>query len=70
MSQKDNEPTIEKQMAELDGLVAWFESDDFTLEEAMQHYEQAEMLAKRIEARLGELKNEVNVLKKKFDQAA
>lgn len=71
MSQQNNEePSIEKQMSELDGLVAWFEGEDFTLEEAMTHYEQAEVLAKRIEARLAELKNEVNVLKKKFDQAA
>jgi len=70
MSQQSNEPSIEKQMAELDSLVAWFEGEEFTLEEAMQHYEQAEVLAKRIEVRLAELKNEVNVLKKKFDQAA
>jgi len=70
MSQQSNEPSIEKQMAELDALVAWFEGEEFTLEEAMKHYEQAEVLAGRIEARLVELKNEVSVLKKKFDQAA
>lgn len=70
MSQKNNEPSIESELAELDRLVAWFESEDFTLEEAMQHYETAEVLAKRIETRLADLKNEVTVLKKKFDQAA
>ena len=69
MSQKNNEPSIESEMAELDRLVAWFEGEDFTLEEATKHYEAAEVLAKRIESRLAELKNEVTVLKKKFDQA-
>ena len=70
MSQQNNDPSIEQELAELDGMVAWFESEDFTLEEAMTHYEKAEELAKHIEARLTKLKNEVNVLKKKFDQAA
>lgn len=69
MSQQNNQPSIEAELAELDGMVAWFESESFTLEEAMQHYEKAEVLAKRIETRLAELKNEVTVLKKKFDQA-
>lgn len=70
MSQQNNEQPIEQELAELDKMVAWFEGDDFTLEEAMTQYEKAEKLASRIETRLTELKNEVNVLKKKFDQAA
>lgn len=69
MSQQNNQPSIEAELAELDQMVAWFEGESFTLEEAMQHYEKAEALAKRIETRLAELKNEVTVLKKKFDQA-
>lgn len=70
MSHKDSQPSIESELTELDRLVAWFESEEFTLEEATAHYEQAEALAKRIETRLAEAKNEVTVLKKKFDQAA
>ena len=62
--------SIEQQLAQLDQMVAWFESEEFTLEEAMQQYEKAEALATLVEARLGELKNEVLVLKKKFDQAS
>ena len=69
MSQK-NDPSIEAELTELDQLVAWFESEDFTLEQAMANYEKAEALASRIETRLSELKNEVTVLKKKFDQAS
>ena len=69
MSQK-NDPSIEAELTELDQLVAWFESEDFTLEQAMANYEKAEVLASRIETRLSELKNEVTVLKKKFDQAS
>ncbi len=70
MSQANNEPPIEQELAELDKMVSWFESEEFTLEEAMSHYEKAEELATRLETRLTNLKNEVNVLKKKFDQAA
>lgn len=71
MSDKSNtQPSIESELAELERQVAWFEGEEFTLEEAMKHYEEAEVLAKRIETRLTEVKNEVNVLKKKFDQAA
>ena len=69
MSQK-NDPSIVAELTELDQLVAWFESEDFTLEQAMANYEKAEALASHIETRLSKLKNEVTVLKKKFDQAA
>lgn len=68
MSRQNNQPSIEVELAELDRLVAWFESEEFTIEEALAQYEKADVLAKRLESRLGELKNEVTVLKKKFDQ--
>lgn len=60
--------TITEQLAELETLVAWFESDEFVLEESLEKYKQAETLAEQIEKDLTTFKNEVTVLKQKFDQ--
>lgn len=60
--------TIEEKRAELDALLAWFEGDDFSLEDAMTKFEQANTLAKEIEAELVDYKNSITVLKKRFDQ--
>lgn len=60
--------TITEQMAELEQLVAWFESDEFVVEESLEKYKQAEALAEQIEKDLKTFKNEVTVLKQKFDQ--
>lgn len=60
--------TISEKMAQLSELVAWFESDEFTIETATAKFAEAEKLAKEIEANLSEFKNEITVLKKKFDQ--
>lgn len=54
-------------MARLRELVAWFESDDFALEDASKKFNDAAALAKEIEHDLDELKNNVNVLKQSFD---
>lgn len=67
MSEKNNE-TVAKKLVKLSELVAWFESDDFILEEAVQRFKDAEKLADEIENDLAELKNEITVLKKKFDE--
>ena len=67
MSDKSNE-TVAKKIAELSELVAWFESDEFVLEEAVERFKEAEKLADEIETDLSGLKNEITVLKKKFDE--
>ena len=59
--------TIQEKMTELDQLVAWFDSDMFELEEALEKFKQAEALAADIEKDLQSLKNDVNIIKKKFD---
>lgn len=59
--------TIAEKMNELTTLVSWFEGDEFTLEEALSHYKQAEKLATQIEHDLQTLKNEVTIVKQKFD---
>lgn len=57
-------------MQQLETMVAWFDSDEFSLEQAMDTYKKAEKLAAEIDQELSEYKNEISVLKKKFDQAA
>jgi len=61
--------SIAEKTAKLDELVAWFDSDEFELEQALDKFKQAEKMAAEIEQDLMELKNEVNVIKKKFDEA-
>lgn len=67
MSKANEDKKISTKMNELSELVSWFESDEFELETALEKYADAEKLAKDIEQDLSSLKNEVTVLKKKFD---
>ena len=67
MLKQSEQKTVSQKMTELSELVAWFESDDFELEKAIETYTSAEKLAAEIEHDLASLKNEVTVLKEKFD---
>lgn len=67
MSNK-NSKTIADKRAELGELLAWFESDMFVVEEAIEKFKQAEKLALEIESELQEHKNTITVLKQRFDQ--
>jgi exodeoxyribonuclease VII small subunit len=62
-----NNKTIQEKITELDAYVAWFDSDDFTLEAALEKFKVAEALAKEIEVDLNALKNDIQVVKQKFD---
>ncbi len=59
--------SIQEKTNELSKLVEWFDSDDFSLEEALEKYRIAEKLAIDIENDLSQLKNEIEIIKKKFD---
>lgn len=65
MSQKNK--SISEKMTELGELVAWFEGEEFELETALDKYKEAEKLADEIEKDLSDLKNEITVLKQRFD---
>ena len=65
MSKTDK--TIEEKLIELSSLVAWFQSDEFVLEDAVAKYTQTEELAKEIEHDLTDLKNDIEVVKQRFD---
>lgn len=58
--------TIAEKIEALEAILAWFESEEITVEEAMEKYEQALELAKELEANLAAAKNKVEVIKRKF----
>lgn len=66
---KQSKPkSIQEKTAELKELTAWFDSDDFSLEQALTKFREAEVLASEIEKDLLSLKNDIEVVKQKFDQ--
>lgn len=60
--------TIAEKRAELDQLLAWFESEEFMIEEAVDKFKAAEKAASDIETELTEYKNTITVLKQQFDK--
>ena len=65
VSQKSK--TLQEKLARLDELVDWFNNDDFALEEAVERFKQADVLAREIEDDLAKIKNEITVLAERFD---
>ena len=59
--------TISEKTAQLTELVAWFDGDEFTLELALDKFKAAEQLAAEIEGDLKSLKNDIEIVKQKFD---
>ena len=65
MSEKNN--TVQEKLTTLSELVSWFQSAEFTLEEAVPKFTQAEKLADDIEHDLTKLKNDIQVVQRRFD---
>mgnify|MGYP000935457684 FL=1 len=65
-SDKTNEKTIEQMMAELNERIAWFQGDDFNLDEAKQRFIEARQLAKDIMAALDDMQHDITVLSEDF----
>jgi exonuclease VII small subunit len=68
MSGKNNLSIAEK-TTKLDKLVAWFDGDEFELEKALDKFTEAEKLAAEIEHDLMALKNNIETVKARFDEA-
>lgn len=66
---KNDDTTIQQKIIELDALVAWFDSDEFVLETAIDKFKKAEQLAQTIEKDLNALKNDIEIVKQRFDNA-
>ena len=62
-----NNRSIAEKTAELNELVAWFDSDEFQLEAALNRFEEARRLSDEITKDLDELKNEVEIVRQNFD---
>jgi len=67
---QSKDKTIQQKISDLDALVAWFDSDEFSLETALDKFKEAEALALAIEKDLAGLKNDIEIVKKKFDSAS
>ncbi len=59
--------TIQEKTEKLSEIVSWFNSDDFLLEIAIEKFQEAEKLATEIEQDLLSLKNDIQIIKQKFD---
>lgn len=64
MSQKN----IREKLDELQAIVASFDRDDLSVEEALEQFEKGSKLSEDIEAQLARLKTKITVLKERFDQ--
>ena len=60
-SNADN-PSLREQMEQLEEILAWFDSDEFELEAAVERYQQAARVAEHIDQRLTEIKNKVTII--------
>lgn len=58
--------TIQDKIAQLDAVVAWFEGDDFQLEQASAKLKEAAKLATEIEQDLSKVTNDIQEVKKSF----
>lgn len=68
MSEKSK--SVQEKLTDLSELVAWFQGASFKLEDAVTKFTQAETLAEEIEKDLTKLKNDITVVKKRFDSEA
>ncbi len=64
----DKSKTVQEKLSELSELVAWFQGPSFQLEAAVEKLKQAEVLADAIEGDLKKIKNDIKVVKKRFDR--
>ncbi|UOG67632.1 hypothetical protein LRM46_02380 [Candidatus Nanosynbacter sp. HMT-352] len=63
----NNDMTIEQMMAELNERIAWFQGDDFNLDEAKQRFIEARELSKKITATLEDMRHDIEVLSENFN---
>lgn len=54
-----------KKRAQLDELLMWFEQDNIAIDEAIEKYNQAELLLKELEAYLSDTQAKIEQLTKK-----
>jgi len=68
MSSPKNDKPLGDQLKQLDDLIAWFDQDDFDLDEALKKFDEGIQLTEEIESRLKTLENKITVLKERFGE--
>ena len=63
----NNDMTIEQMMAELNERIAWFQGDDFNLDEAKQRFIEVRELSKKITTTLEDMRHDIEVLSEDFN---
>ena len=63
---KSEKPSIQIKLAQLDTIVAWFEGEEFELEQASAKLQEAKKLAVDIEHDLDSVENEITIIKQSF----
>lgn len=66
----DKKLTIEDLIDELEQLLAWFDSDNVTVEQSLKNYERAQELVREIETLLTAAKNQITKIDLKFNAAS
>lgn len=69
MSSDSKTPSIQEKITQLEALLAWFDGDDFSIEQSMEKFQAMKQLAESITTELDSFKNEVEVLRESFDAA-
>ena len=59
--------SIVEKMNQFEALIAWFQSEDFEIDKAVDKLAEADRLATEIEQQLSSVKNEIEVIRQKFD---
>lgn len=63
----NNDMTIEQMMTELNERIAWFQGDDFNLDEAKQRFIEVRELSKKITTTLEDMQHDIEVLSEDFN---
>lgn len=67
MSEKDKSSvSITEKITSLNEKIAWFYSDDFSIDSALENYKSSIALANEIKSDLNNLKNEIEIISKNF----
>jgi len=67
MSGQNKDKSVQDKLTDLSELVGWFQGASFKLETALDKFKEAEALAEEIEKDLTKLKNDIKIVKKRFD---
>ncbi len=58
--------TYRELQAELDAIMAWFDSDEVDIDQAVAKYEEGMRIVKALEAQLTEAENKIEAISSKF----